>query len=126
MTIFKDISDLGNTLIKLITTGIIGQLLAMALVSSFAAGGTAWAVLKVVEFKHADVTEKITSNTDQVESNTAQLKNFSDSQAKLASSLKVLSNTLQALNGTIRDVKDDARITKDRMWRFMEDKSKGD
>lgn len=107
------IVELGKFLLESMKRGIIGNILAMLIIS----GMLAWAGWTVVEAKHNEAVEKIEANKKKIET-------VSETQQKATTTLAVMQETLQRVAENLKEMKDDLKVTRTRVWQIREDQLK--
>jgi len=109
MSVIQVTLALGKLLLQSMKEGLIGNVIAMFLVS----GLTAYGMTKYVDARHYAVLEKVGVNT-------ASVKSLSSIQQESVTALTLLKVTLKNMGDTITEVKKDTIITKKRVWTILE------
>lgn len=107
------IVEFGKFLLESMKRGIIGNVIAMIVISC----GLAWGGFTFANNKHNEALKKIEENKKKIES-------VSKIQQKTATTLVVIQSTLQNIAQNLKDVREDQKIMKSRVWQIREDQLK--
>ena len=109
----KGLLFLGKLLGILLQKGVIGNAIAMLLVSLV----MGYFGYGYVEAKHQEGTARVAENKKQIEQ-------LAKNQAQIVTTLKVMQTTLGNMNDNVAIIRDDLKTTKDRVWKIHENQKR--